>query len=89
MFYSDSDIIDYFKKIAKIKGEGKSAYVIYDNEWLNVMDKDELEQYAIEQFGCIEDLDDDEISDILTSDISDISTIKRIIKLIPLSIIEI
>lgn len=89
MFYSDDQLIEYFKKIAKTKGEGKSAYVIYDNEWINVMDKDELEEYAMEQFGYIEDLDDDEISEILTSDISDISTIKRIIKLIPLSIIEI
>lgn len=89
MFYNNDQIIDYFKKIARIKGEGNNAYIIYDDEWLNVMDKDELEQYAIEQFGYIEDLDDDEISEILTSDISNISTIKRIIKLIPLGIIEI
>lgn len=89
MFYSNDQLIEYFKKVAETKSEGKSAYVIYDNEWFNVMNKDELEGYAIEQFGYIEDLDDDEISDILTSDISNISTIKRIIKLIPLGMIEI
>lgn len=90
MFYSDSDIIDYFKKVAEIKGEGKSAYVVYDDEWIDVMDKDELEQFVADQIGCTDDLDDEETSDYLRSlNLSDISSIKKALEIRYFEMIEI
>lgn len=90
MFYSDSDIIDYFKKVAEIKSEGKSAYVVYDDEWIDVMDKDELEQFVADQIGCTEDLDDVETSDYLRSlNLSDISSIEKALEIRYFEMIEI
>lgn len=90
MFYSDSDIIDFFKKVAEIKSEGKSAYVVYDDEWMDVMDKDELEQFAADQLDCTEDIDDEETSDYLRSlNLSDVSSIKKVLEMRYFEMIEI
>lgn len=78
------------KKVAEIKGGGKSAYVVYDDEWMDVMDKDELKQFAADQLDCTEDIDDEETSDYLRSlNLSDISSIKKVLEMRYFEMIEI
>lgn len=90
MFYNDGDIIDFFKRVAETKSKGKNAYVVYDDEWIEIMDKDELEQFAADQIDSIDDLDCEDTPEQLRSlDLIDLTSIKKILELRCFEMIEI
>ena len=81
MFYNNTGIFRLFRKIQGIVSEGGKAYIVSDDEWLDVMDKEELEQFAIEQLDCIEECEDEETFEYLNSlDIEEESTMFEILE---------
>ena len=81
MFYNSTEIFNLLNKIKEIKEEGKTVYVVNDEEWVDVMDREELKKFAIEELNCIEECEDEETFEYLNSlDIEEESTIIEILE---------
>lgn len=90
MFCDTEQLIEFFKMVADIKNRGEKAYVVYDFGWFDVMDKEELEQFAADQIDCIDPSEDKEVFDYLNSlNLNDLSSIKEVLEVRYFELIEI
>lgn len=81
MFYTDTKIFGLLNKIKEIKDNGEKAYIVNDEDWVDVMDKEELKEFAIEELNCIEECEDKETFEYLNSlDIEEESTMIEILE---------
>lgn len=81
MFYTDTKIFGLLNKIKEIKDNGEKAYIVNDEDWVDVLNKDELKEFAIEELDCIEECEDEETFEYLNSlDIEEESTMIEILE---------